>query len=190
MCLSGRVAASRSQPRIRLARLGDLGDLPAVEASADAQFRSLGMAMVADAEPPGPAIHVPAAAAGRLWVAEVTDDAGVTDDGVAEVVGFIRVEIVDGVPHVEQLSVIPRHQRHGIGSALLAAATTWARAAGFARMTLRTFRDVPFNGPFYARRGWRAIADADTGPEMAALRSTEERLGLLVWPRQTMVKAV
>jgi len=25
---------------------------------------------------------------------------------------------------------------------------------------------------------------------MAALRSTEERLGLLVWPRQTMVKAV
>ncbi len=120
----------------------------------------------------------------------MTDDAGVTDDGVAEVVGFIRVEIVDGVPHVEQLSVIPRHQRHGIGSALLAAATIWARAAGFARMTLRTFRDVPFNGPFYARRGWRAIADADTGPEMAALRSTEERLGLLVWPRQTMVTAV
>lgn len=190
MCLSGRVDASRSQPRIRLARLGDLGDLPAVESSADAQFRSVGMAMVADAEPPGPAVHAPAAAAGRLWVAEVTDDAGVTDDGVAEVVGFIRVEIVDGVPHVEQLSVIPRHQRHGIGSALLAAATTWARAAGFARMTLRTFRDVPFNGPFYARRGWRAIADADTGPEMAALRSTEERLGLLVWPRQTMVKAV
>ena len=31
-------------------------------------------------------------------------------------------------------------------------------------MTLRTYRDVPWNAPYYERHGWRVVPAADEGP--------------------------
>lgn len=163
--------------RIRMAGSADLPLLPGIEASSDADFRALGMAAVADSTPAAAAAYAPAALAGRVWVAVDERDAPV---------GFLRLEIVDGTPHVAQLSVLPDHRRRGLGGALLARAASWAGRYGYPRLTLRTFRDVPFNGPYYARLGWRPVPDEETGPELADLRADEERLGLSPWPRQTM----
>jgi hypothetical protein len=55
-------------------------------------------------------------------------------------------------------------------------------------MTLTTFRDVPWNGPYYTRLGWSALPAADLPPELAAARRHERDLGLDQWPRQAMAK--
>jgi hypothetical protein len=71
---------------------------------------------------------------------------------------------------------------------LLAAGEQLARARGHCRMTLTTFRDVPWNGPYYARLGWSALPEAGLPPELAAARQHERDLGLDQWPRQAMMK--
>ncbi|WP_344156545.1 GNAT family N-acetyltransferase [Nocardioides koreensis] len=70
------------------------------------------------------------------------------------VVGFAHVTDHEGHAHLEQLSVLPEHGRRGIGSALVRAAMEEARWSGYADMSLCTYRDVPWNGPFYARLGF------------------------------------
>ena len=165
-------------PAIRAATEADLAVLPAIEASGDAGFRALGMGLVADAVPAPAGVYAAALADGWVLVAV---------DGRDVPVGFVRVELVDGNPHVEQVSVVPAAAGRGIGAALLTAVADLARTRGYGRMTLRTFRDVPFNGPYYVRLGWRVLPEAEVGPQLRALRDAEERQGLLAWPRQAMV---
>ena len=86
-------------------------------------------------------------------------------------VGFVCVELVDGAPHIWQLSVLPEHGRRGVGRALLQAACDWARAEGFATVTLTTYRDVPWSTPFYATLGFTALDTLRPGSR----RSTSER---------------
>ena len=66
--------------------------------------------------------------------------------------------------------------RRGIGTALVNAACHWAAGQGFSQITLCTFGDVPWNGPFYARRGFTEIPPPT--PALRALRQREVRLGL------------
>ncbi len=65
--------------------------------------------------------------------------------------------------HLEQLAVLPAHGRRGIGRSLVEAACTWAAARGHARISLRTYAEVPWNAPFYARCGFRASDDDAPG---------------------------
>lgn len=69
-------------------------------------------------------------------------------------VGFVHVLDEDGFAHLEQLSVLPERGRRGYGRALVEAAKSKARHRGHKRMTLRTYADVPWNAPFYARAGF------------------------------------
>ena len=68
--------------------------------------------------------------------------------------GFARIDELAGGAHLEQLSVDPDHMHQGLGRALLRAACTWATEQGYAELTLATYRDVPWNGPFYASEGF------------------------------------
>jgi ribosomal protein S18 acetylase RimI-like enzyme len=102
-------------------------------------------------------------------------------------VGFIWIDEVDGVAHVEELAVLPGHMRAGLGSALLAAACEWAAAAGYSAITLSTYRDVAWNAAFYARRGFVALDPDELTPELAAVREWERAAGLDdVGPRLAM----
>ena len=69
-------------------------------------------------------------------------------------VGFVSVELVGGIPHIWQLAVDPDHGRRGLGRALMEAACDWARSEHFDAITLTTYRDVPWNGPFYESLGF------------------------------------
>lgn len=75
--------------------------------------------------------------------------------------------------HLEEIAVDPPHGRKGIGSALLAAAIEHARHDGYSGMTLTTFRDVPFNAPFYAARGFREVP-FETASQAVKARFLEE----------------
>lgn len=94
-------------------------------------------------------------------------------------VGFLATQPFQRELHVWELSVHPAAQQMGIGGGLLRACLIDARNAGFAAVTLTTFRDVPWNGPFYARRGFVELADAGaTHPRLAEMLANEAADGL------------
>lgn len=100
----------------------------------------------------------------------------VTDAG--GILGFTTLIDVADFVHLEQLSVHPEHGRRGIGRALIAHAIADARGRGVRAVTLRTFAEVPWNGPFYERLGFRTTATAPT-PFHAGLEEVERGIGLL-----------
>ena len=129
-----------------------------IEAESDRLYESVGIGPFAEDRT---ADHLPVAAA----VFAVGEPA----------VGFICLEVVDGAAHVDQVSVLPDHGRRGIGRALLETAIGWAASSGYAELTLTTFRDVPWNAPFYRTLGFEEVVDP--GPELAAIRAHERAIG-------------
>ncbi|WP_448640210.1 GNAT family N-acetyltransferase [Geodermatophilus sp. URMC 63] len=153
---------------VRVASAADLREVPAVEDAADGLFRERGVLDLPAAAPA--ALR---AGAGRVLVAG------------RPVVGFAALERVDGEVHLEQLSVHPSAMRRGVGAALLEAAVDVARAVGARRVTLTTYADVPWNGPWYAARGFTEVSDP--GPELAARVAHEAALGLEVHGRRVVM---
>jgi len=100
----------------------------------------------------------------------------VATGGSGALVGFVHVLEQDGFAHLEQLSVLPGHGRRGYGRALLEAAKTEARHRGHDQMTLRTYADVSWNAPFYARAGFTEDEPATEFHE--GLVDVEHQLGL------------
>ncbi len=92
------------------------------------------------------------------------------------VVGFVHVIEDDGECHLEQVSVDPAAGRRGIGRALVTAAQEQSRTRGAQRMTLRTFRDIAWNAPFYATCGF-VVSEPATAFQRG-LVETEHALGL------------
>lgn len=102
--------------------------------------------------------------------------------------GLAATVTVDGRPHLEQLAVDPAHGRRGIGSTLLEEVCARARAAGHGAVTLTTFRDLAWNGPWYERRGFVAFPRARWGPGLVRQWEVEEEAGIVVRPRIAMVR--
>ncbi len=119
-------------------------------------------------------------AEGSLHVATV-DDAPV---------GFALVGTVDGQAHLLEMDVDPEHGRRGIGGALLEAACDAAARRGHAAMTLTTLRDVPWNAPFYARRGFTGLAEPQWGDELRRIVERERMLGFPMHLRVVMQRTL
>jgi GNAT superfamily N-acetyltransferase len=89
--------------------------------------------------------------------------------------GFACVDIVDGAAHLWQLSVHPASGRRGLGRKLVETVCDWASSNGYPAVTLTTFRDVPWNAPFYSQLGFRVLDDLSPG--LKAIRDHERDLG-------------
>jgi len=129
---------------IRLARPSDLRRLEVIERSADSLYRDhFGAGVVPALElPPTPGAD--RAQTGILLVAAEA----------RFLLGFAHVVDHDGWAHLEQLAVHRDHQGSGVGRRLLAAAMEEARWTGYDRMSLTTYRGIPWNAPFYASEGF------------------------------------
>lgn len=152
------------------ARPEEVARCPDVEAHAARRFPSRDL-------PPGAADRVTdletlihAQREGRLLVART--DAGET------VAGFVLLEDHGDEAHLEEVDVLPECGRMGIGRALVDAACTRARGQGFVSITLSTFRDVAWNGPFYARAGFEEIAPGDWTEALREAAAEEAAAGL------------
>jgi len=156
-------------PLLRPATPADGPALQAIERRAGAAFRTVGLELVADDEPPPLDVLATYAAAGRAFVA--------VDAGGAPL-GYVLLDVVDGCAHVEQVSVDPEHQGQGVGRALLDRAAAWGREAGRTAVTLTTFADVPWNRPLYEHLGFRVLDEAEVGPGLGAVRTGESAQGL------------
>ncbi len=114
---------------------------------------------------------------GQVWV-------GCLEHGLP--VGMVIASVREGAVYVEEMDVLPGHGRRGLGARLLASVCAWAHAQGHAAVTLSTFRDVPWNGPFYRKHGFRDLQLAEWTPGMRAIREKEARHGLCVEARVFM----
>ena len=81
---------------------------------------------------------------------------------------------------------MPSHGRRGLGTLLLTTVCEWAWSNGHAVITLSTFRDVPWNVPFYRKNGFRTWQPAEWTAGMARIREQEAGHGLRVEARVFM----
>ncbi len=153
---------------VRLAGPEHVDQLPDIERAAATRFGdSLPESVLSHVSPVDDLVA--AQRAGRLWVALET--AGTP-------VGFAVASIWGRRAHLDELDVLPEHGRQGIGSALVEAVEGYALASGCVELTLTTFRDVPWNAPFYARVGFKVIPEQELDAELARRLSDEAALGL------------
>jgi len=143
---------------IRVAHSGEFARLRELEEVSDEMFMDLGIGPFAQVDEEN---HLD-----KAVVVLVSGDPPV---------GFACVEVVGGEAHIWQLSVHPSASRQGRGTALVGAVCDWARSEGFDAVTLTTFRDVPWNAPFYAKLGFHVLEELT--PELAALREHEIAIG-------------
>ena len=162
---------------IRAARSDDLARLVEIERAAGQTFLQLDPDVFAGHDPGTVAQLRPYADGGHAFV---------TADAHDRPVGYLILDVVDGAAHIEQVSVHPDHARHGLGRALIEHAATWASAHGLRSLTLTTYVDVPWNGPYYQRLGFRYLTAGEETPGLRAVRERERALGLEVWPRTSM----
>lgn len=153
---------------IRAARLEDVETMREIERAAGSLFSEIGMDDIAAHAPPESVILGCYIHHQRAWVATVDD----------QPVGYVLVDVVDNCGHLEQVSVHPAHGRQGLGRMLIQTVVDWAEARGLQAITLLTFRDVPWNGPYYVSLGFAPLADAELTPGLRALRAHESGLGL------------
>jgi phosphinothricin acetyltransferase len=158
---------------VRPMTLADVAAVRAVGVDAGERFRAV------------PDRRIAACADHDPWPADdlatfVDDErAWVAIDGSGAVVGFLLAEELDGCAHVEEVAVGRDHGGRGHATALLDHVATWAAEHHLAAITLTTFRDVPWNAPFYERRGYRVVPTTEWTPALRAKVDHEDAdLGL------------
>ena len=151
---------------IHAARPDDLAAFPGIEHAAAAHFRTTPYAYLADDEPVSAAVDLTREYA---WVVVNASD---------EPVGFAIVHLLPESVHLHELDVHPDHAHQGLGRRLIATVAAWARGRDATALTLTTFADVPWNGPYYARLGFRTLDVATLSPGLQAVRREEAESGL------------
>ena len=106
--------------------------------------------------------------AGTLWV---VDDGGAP---VAFLAGMVHGERL----HVDELDVRQDRQGEGLCLRLLAHAADWPRGRGLRTMSLTTFRNIPWNAPFYASAGFRDWPEDEAPPSVRQALMNERARGL------------
>ncbi len=175
---------------IRAARRDELSALQDIEVAAAVLFADVGMAYIGEDPPLSIDELERYRSRGMAWVAAAGLPGGVAEEPAERPVAYLLADVVDGNAHIEQVSVHPGWGRQGIGRALIDHLEEWAAGHGLPAVTLTTFVDVPWNGPYYRRCGFRPLAEAELGPELAAVRATERARGLDHHPRLAMVKTL
>ena len=162
---------------IRLARDEDLPVLRDIDRAAGKAVADIGMAVVAQDEPPSIETLRTFQQDGRAWVSVDQDN---------QPVGYLIAELIGDDAHIEQVSVHPDHRGGRLGLRLIEWVAEWARERGARALTLTTFTEVAWNGPYYERCGFRELDESELTPGLRAVRAAEAAHGLDRWPRAAM----
>ena len=151
--------------------------LPEIERSSGETFRQIpALAWIADDDVQPADRYRELISRGASWVATV--------DG--NVIGFLSAERHGETLHIWQMSVHFEHQGKGVGRALIDAARQWAKVQGLSSITLTTFRDVPWNAPFYESCGFGLVAP-NSSPFLMNVLAEEKKAGLPMEGRCAML---
>ena len=163
---------------LRLARPADAAQMPAIESAASALFADdpdlAGLDFDETWEEPE---LVSLIRKGHCLVSHVGD----------RMAGFLVSQPFRRELHIWEMDVHPDFQQRGIGAGLVRAAQVDARNSGFKALTLTTFRDLPWNAPFYARLGFEEVTALDAHPRLAGELANEADDGLPIARRCAMI---
>lgn len=162
---------------MRLGKVEELRDLQIIEISAGEVFAEHGMEAIARDDPLSIPSLVNYCESHSLWVYVDAND---------KPIAYIITEVVDRCVHIEQISVHADHSGNGYGRSLIDALQDRSKIEGFSSITLTTFRDVPWNAPYYKRLGFFVLEENEITPGLARIRADEEKHGLNRWPRVCM----
>jgi GNAT superfamily N-acetyltransferase len=162
---------------IRSAHAEELTLLAQIERSAASLFLDTPYAFLASAEPLSIDFVRQRFQAGQVWVAADPNDT---------VVGFAITREIDGTIYLQEMDVDPEHGQKGIGSRLVETVIEWTRLQGYSAMSLSTFRDLPWNAPFYAKLGFQTIDKSELSLGFQEIRQQEIEAGLPIAERVIM----
>ncbi|WP_353189405.1 GNAT family N-acetyltransferase [Pandoraea pnomenusa] len=126
------------------------------------------LAWVADGDVMSEAQHLTWIAGATVWVAVDAQD---------RPVGFLDAEVLGTDLHLWEMSVQREWQGQGIGRRLFDAAAAHARSEDLKRLTLTTFRDVPWNAPFYSCLGFEVIEAVNVCARLGSILAEEGAAG-------------
>lgn len=155
----------------------DIAALPAIERAAGQRFAQIPeLTWLAD----GPVIsvdqHQQAAADGLSWIVQAGDCP----------VGFLLAEAQGESLFIIEISLHMAWQGQGLGRRLIDFVAAVARERGFTSLTLTTFREVPWNAPWYARIGFEILPEATLDAALRQKRQEESAHGLAYESRCAM----
>lgn len=154
---------------IRSARPDEAGLLREIERAAAQAFIAVGYPALAAGEP---------TAAGEFRAAAAEDMLAVAVDHDDRPAGFLLAAELDTCLYVQELDVHPEHAGHRLAVRLFAAADAMARQRHLRALTLTTFRQVPWNAPYYTRLGFAPMTDAEIGPDLRMVIERQRAAGL------------
>ena len=160
---------------LRLARPADAEAMPTIERAAAVAFA--GEPAIDPARNRAAADYARLIRKGHSLVAHVGE----------AMAGFLVAEPFRRELHIWEMDVAPAFQRRGIGAGLVRAAQIDARNTGFKALTLTTFRDLAWNGPFYARLGFEEVTALDAHLRLAGELANEVDDGLPADRRCAMI---
>ena len=164
---------------LRLARPGDAEQMPAIEARAGRLFDTIeGLAGLSDRHTVAVERLQRYIRKGHCLVVHVGE----------RMAGWLASEPFGRELHIWEFNVDPDFQQQGIGAGLLRACLIDAANSGFKAVTLTTFRDVPWNAPFYRRLGFDEVTALDAHPRLAGELAVEVDQGLPPDRRCAMIR--
>lgn len=155
---------------LRKATQADAVIFPELEQSAGLSFRTVReIAWLADADNLPVERYRDIIAEGWSWIAESQR---------AQPVAFVAATLEGEELHLWEFNVHIEYQRRGVGRGLLQRLIAEATAAKIPAMTLTTFRDVPWNAPFYRSMGFELLAPEQLDPRLSGLLGKDAHMGL------------
>jgi GNAT superfamily N-acetyltransferase len=150
---------------IRSALPAEIEAVREIERASAQRFVGLMDAIAADE--PSPAI----------LLARRVGDGGLLVATVDEVLAaFVMFRPLEDRLYVEQIDVLPAFAGRRLGAALLDAVSERARILDLSGLVLSTFREVPWNAPYYRRLGFAALETLTPG--LLAIRAEHLARGL------------
>jgi N-acetylglutamate synthase-like GNAT family acetyltransferase len=157
-----------NRPTVRLAQKGEFPALQSIERAAARRFAESDLPAELRDQTLTAAELQDSLNQGLLWVVEVN----------TELRGFLAACEEGSGMHILEMSVLPSHGRKGYGRSLLEVATHDAKNRDLASVTLTTFSHIAWNGPAYAKAGFRVVAESSLTPELARRLAEERKHGL------------
>lgn len=155
--------------------------LPDIENAADQRYARVGLHRVLTMPPASVASLAHGRREGQLWVAA-------SPQGRA--VGFALMKLRAGRAWLDQLSVLDAWQGRGFGTALIDRTAQAARVLGYRSLFLTTYLDVPWNAPFYTRRGFAEVPRGQRDWPIRLQIPMENSHGHPSWRRTVMSREV
>ena len=166
---------------IRAARPEEIALLPQIENAADERYARVGLWLVIAMPPASIASLEQGRRDSSLWVAT---------SPLNRVVGFALMKFPGGTAWLDQLSVLDRWQGRGFGAALIDRTAERARELGHDALYLSTYLGVPWNAPFYERRGFSSVPRREWPRVFRLQFMAENSHGHPPWRRTIMQRRV